>query len=101
VDAAGDGSIQPERDRAPGHAPVRIEQLGVREFEPGREELDRCAVEQDRPLAVDEQVVRRHEPSVAGEESFLGTGIDAPVRLRHDEPVVPVDRQGRLADLDR
>ena len=101
VDAAGHGPVEPELEALAGDDAVTIEELGVGVLEPRRVELDGRGVEQERPLAVEEQLVAGHEPGVAGEEPLLGLAFDATVGLAHDEPVVPVHRDRRWPDLDR
>ena len=78
-----------------------VEERIVRVLEAGREELDRGRVEEDRPAAVDPQLVRRDEPGVAGEEAVVRAAGDPPVGLADEESVVAVDRDRRWADLDR
>jgi hypothetical protein len=101
VDATRDRPVDPDPEAVTGDDPVPVEQLGVREFEAGRIELDRRRVEEQRPLAVEGQLIARHEARVAGEEAFLRLALDAAVRLAHDEPVVAVHGDRRWADLDR
>jgi len=100
VHATGDRLVDPQAERLARDPALGIEQLGVRVLEPRGVELDGRRVEQDRPLAVEEEVVVADESRVAGEEAFVCVLADAAVRLAHDESVVPVDRDGRGADLD-
>ena len=101
VDAAGDGPVKLDGQRAALQRAVGVEQGVVGEREAGRVELDRRRVEQDRPATVDEQVPAADEAGVAREEAFLRAGIDAGVRLAHEDAVIAVDRHGRRSDLDR
>ena len=101
VDATGDRPVEPDGEAVAGDDAVAVEQLGVGVLEPGGIELDRRGVEQQRPAAVEEEVVARHEARVPGEEALLRLALDAPVGLAHDEPVVPVHGDRRWPDLDR
>jgi hypothetical protein len=100
VDAAGHRPVEADRQGVAGDRADLVEQVLVRVLEARRVELDRRRIEQDRPPPVDVEVVAGHEPGVASEEPFLGTDLDPPIWLADQDPVVPIDRDRRRADLD-
>jgi hypothetical protein len=101
VHALVDGPVEADGERLAIDQPGFVEELLVRELEAGAEELDRGGVQEERPLAVDQEVVAGDQPRVAGEEAVVGTAQDPGVRLAHEEPIIPIDRDRRGADLDR
>jgi hypothetical protein len=101
VDALVHGPVETDREGLAVDRPEVVEECLVRVLEAGREELDRRRVEEHRPAAVDPEVVAGDQPRVAGEEAVVVAAEDPPVRLAHEEPIIPIDGDRRGADLDR
>ena len=101
MDAAADRAVEADREAVPRDRPVAVEQALVRHLVARREEPDGRGVEERRLRAVDEQRVAAQEPGVAGEEPVLGRAQDRAIGLAHDDPVVAVDRDRRGTDGDR
>ena len=66
VDALVDGPVEPDRERLAVDRADVVEERLVRVLEAGREELDRRGVQEERPVAVDPEVVARRSAACRG-----------------------------------
>src|SRR4029079_13992053 len=100
VDAVRDRAIESHAQRLALDGAVGVDQCVVGELEARRERLDGTRAEQDRPGAIDPQVVAGDEPGIPREDAVRLPG-DPPVRLADQDPIVAVRRDRRRSDMDR